>query len=113
MLIIVGLLAALTLTADLLFVSARNAAFGAIYLLLGLAPGLILLVDYARFDKLAPRPMLLGLDLMTLFKAASPFLDLQIRPMVGLYLVGAGLALLLFAGVLRVVAPMARNSERN
>lgn len=112
MLIIVGLLAALTLTADLLFVSARNAAFGALYLLLGLAPGLLLLIDYARFDKLTPRPMLLGLDLMTLLKAASPFLDLQVRPMVGLYLVGIGLTLLLFIGVLRMVAPIAYSHER-
>jgi hypothetical protein len=116
MLIIVGLLAMLALAADLIFVSARNAAFGAIYLLLGLVPGLILLVDYSRFDKMAPRPILLGLDLMTLLKAASPFLDLQVRPMVGLYLVGAGLALLLFTGVLRMAAPMllpmARGRER-
>jgi len=112
MLIIAGLLAALALAADLIFISAKNAAFGVVYLLLGLTPGLVLLVSYSGFDKAATRPMLLGLDLMTLLKAVSPFLDLQVRPLVGVYLVGAGLTLLLVAGVLRIVAPSIRNSER-
>jgi hypothetical protein len=105
MLISVALLTTIALTADLILVAARNAAFGAIYLLLGLIPGLVLLVDFARFSKVAPQPMLLGLDLMALFKAAGPFLDLQVRPMSGLYLVGGGLALLLLTGVLRIAAP--------
>lgn len=112
MLIIAGLLAALALAADLIFISAKNTAFGVVYLLLGLTPGLVLLASYFNFDKAATRPMLWGLDLMTLLKAASPFLDLQVRPLVGIYLVGAGLTLLLVTGVLRIIAPSVRNSER-
>jgi hypothetical protein len=116
MLIVVGLLAALALAADLLFVSARHAAFGSVYLLLGLAPGLVLLMDYARFDRLARQPMLFGLDLMAIFKAAVPFLDLQVKPLTGLYLVGAGLAGILLTGIVRMAAPIlskhAHNDER-
>lgn len=112
MLIIAGLLAALALAVDLMFIPAKNVAFGILYLLVGLAPGLILLVSYASFDKAAMRPVLLGLDLMTLLKAASPLVDLQIRPLVGIYLIGAGLTLLLIAGVLRLVVPGVRSTER-
>jgi hypothetical protein len=106
LLIIVAVVAAAALAADLILLSPGNAAFGAVYLLLGLAPGLMLLIDYARFDRLARQPMLFGLDLMTLFKATNPFLDLQVRPMSGLYLVGAGLALLLLTGIVRMAAPL-------
>jgi hypothetical protein len=116
LLIVVAILAAVALAADLILRSPGNAAFGAIYLLLGLAPGLMLLVDYARFDRLARQPMLFGLDMLKIFQAAAPFLDLQVRPMTGLYLVGAGLALLLLTGLLRIAAPgllgHVRNDER-
>jgi len=112
LLIVVAILAAVALAADLILLSPDNAAFGAVYLLLGLAPGLMLLVDYARFDRLARQPMLFGLDLMTLFKATNPFLDLQVQPMTGLYLVGAGLALLLLTGLLRIAAPLLLSTAR-
>jgi pSer/pThr/pTyr-binding forkhead associated (FHA) protein len=113
LLIIVAILAAAALAADLILLSPGHPAFGAVYLLLGLAPGLMLLVDYARFDRLARQPMLFGLDMMTLFKATNPFLDLQVQPMTGLYLVGAGLALLLLTGVLRIAAPLLRSTTHH
>ncbi len=101
----VAVVAAITLVLDLALVPAHRGAFGLVYLLLGLAPGALFLAEYSRFDQLAHQPVLFGIDIATLFKASQQLVDIQVRPLIGIWLLGAGLLLLVATGVLRILFP--------
>ncbi len=102
----IAIVTALTLVLDIALVPARRGAFGLVYLLLGLAPGVLLLVEYARFDQLARQPVLFGIDVAALFKVSQQLMDIRVRPLIGIWLLGAGLLLLLATGILRIMFPV-------
>ena len=92
----------------------RSAIPGIVYLVAGIvatgAIGFDLVNYYRYYDQLQDLTLLLGIQLADVVQVFDQFIDLQIRPMIGLYLTGAGLVLLLIAGVGRlVIAALARS----
>lgn len=101
----IAALSALALAVDI-FVY-RSAIPGIVYLVSGMvataAIGFDLVNYYRYYDQLQDLTLLLGIQLADVVQVFDQFIDLQIRPMIGLYLTGAGLVLLLIAGVGRLV----------
>ena len=70
------------------------------------------LVNYYRYyDQLQNLTLLMGIQLAEVVQVFDRFIDLQITPMIGLYLTGTGLVLLLIAGVGRLVVAYAMRSR--
>jgi pSer/pThr/pTyr-binding forkhead associated (FHA) protein len=101
----VAIATAITLVLDIALAPTQRGAIGLAYLLLGLGPGIIFAVEYARFDQAARQPVLFGLDVMTLLKVSEQLMDIQVKPLLGLWLLAAGLLLVCATGLLRLLLP--------
>jgi hypothetical protein len=99
-----------------IFFHRRSPAPGIVYLVSGLvATGAIAfdLINYYRFyDQMKDLSLLFGIRLEQVVQVFDRFLDVQITPMIGLVLTGAGLALLLLGGIGRLgLALFVRNRQ--
>jgi hypothetical protein len=101
----IAVISTAALTVDIFFY--RSVVPGIVYLVSGIvaagAIGFDLLNYYRYYDQLQDLTLLLGIQLGEVVQVFDQFIDLQITPMVGLYLTGAGLILLLAAGIGRLL----------
>ncbi len=101
----IAVISLLAMVVDLFFYR-RSAVPGIVYLVSGLlATGAIAfdLINYYRFyDQMKDLSLLFGVRLEQVVQVFDKFLDVQITPMIGLLLTGAGLVLLLVGGIGRL-----------
>jgi hypothetical protein len=101
----IAAISALALAVDIFLY--RSSVPGIVYLVSAVvatgAIGFDLVNYYRYYDQLQDLTLLLGIQLADVVQVFDQFIDLQIAPMIGLYLTGAGLALLLIAGIGRLV----------
>jgi hypothetical protein len=109
----IAVLSALALAVDIFLY--RSAVPGIVYLVSGMvatgAIGFDLLNYYRYYDQLQDLTLLLGIQLADVVQVFDQFIDLQITAMIGLYLTGIGLVLLLIAGTGRLVVAFAMRSK--
>ena len=109
----IAVLSTLALAVDIFIY--RSAVPGIVYLVSGMvatgAIGFDLVNYYRYYDQLQDLTLLLGIQLADVVQVFDQFIDLQITPMVGLRLTGAGLVLLLIAGIGRLVAAFVMRSK--
>lgn len=88
---------------------------GVVYLVSGLIAAGAMgfdLVNYYRFYKqMRDLSLLFGVQLTDVVQVFDQFIDVQVTPMIGLLLTGAGLVLLLVGGVSRLVVALLNRSE--
>jgi hypothetical protein len=109
----IAVLSTLALAVDIFLY--RSAIPGIVYLVSGMvatgAIGFDLVNYYRYYDQLQNLTLLMGIQLAEVVQVFDRFIDLQITPMIGLYLTGTGLVLLLIAGVGRLVVAYAMRSR--
>ena len=100
----IAAISTLALAVDIFFY--KSLVPGIVYLVSGIvaagAIGFDLINYYRYYDQLQDLTLLMGIQLADVVQVFDQFIDLQITPMIGLYLTGAGLVLLLIAGVGRL-----------
>jgi hypothetical protein len=101
----IAVICTLALVVDIFFY--KSGVPGIVYLVSGIvatgAIGFDLVNYYRYYEQFQDLTLLLGIQLADVVQVFDQFIDLQITPMIGLYLTGAGLVLLLIAGVGRLV----------
>lgn len=106
-----SIVAAIVLAVDIFFYR-KGFVPGVIYLTLGVvasgAMGFDMVNYYRYYDQIKNLSLLFGVQLQEVVQVFDQFIDVQVAPMIGLYLTAAGLLLLLVGGVARLAIGLLR-----
>jgi hypothetical protein len=102
---------AIVLAVDIFF-HRKGIVPGVVYLVLGVvasgAMGFDLVNYYRYYEEIKNLSLLFGVQLQEVVQVLDQFIDVQVTPMIGLYLTAAGLLLLLVGGVARLAIGLLR-----
>ncbi|MGD8793741.1 MAG: FHA domain-containing protein [Anaerolineae bacterium] len=106
-----AVITAIILAVDIFF-HRKGIVPGVIYLALGIvasgAMGFDLINYYRYYEELQDLSLLFGVQLQEVVQVFDQFIDVQVTPMIGLYLTAAGLLLLLIGSIARLAIGLLR-----
>jgi len=112
----IAVICALMLAVDL-FLARRSVVSSVVYLLTALIAAGVMASDLLNFYRLYKQAesvsLLLGIQLGEVIQFLDQFVEMQVTPLIGLYLTLVGLALLLVGGVGRLVVALLSRGQKN